>query len=95
MGIPIITLLGDRHSGRVGASILSNIGLNDFIAQDISTYIQIAIKMAGNIDYLQKIRQSLRIKMQNSSLCNSPSFAKDIELAYREIWKSYIQKGDF
>jgi hypothetical protein len=27
--------LGDRHEGRIGASILANAGLTDFIAQDI------------------------------------------------------------
>ena len=48
MGVPVITLLGDRHVGRVGASILTNVGLTDFIAQDIDGYIQLAVDMASN-----------------------------------------------
>ena len=89
MGVPIITLLGNRHVGRVGASILSNIGLNDFIAQDIDAYIEIAIKVANDVNYLKDVRKNLRMRMQNSPLCDGFSFAKDIEVAYQDIWKQY------
>ena len=89
MGVPIITLLGNRHVGRVGASILSNIGLNDFIAQDIDTYIEIATKVANDVNYLKDVRKNLRMRMQNSPLCDGFSFAKDIEVAYQDIWNRY------
>mgnify|MGYP001282847370 FL=1 len=91
MGVPIITLLGNCHAGRVGASILSNIGLNDFIAKDIDTYIQIATKVANDINYLRDVRQNLRLRMQNSPLCDGVSFTKDMEVAYQDIWKRYTE----
>ena len=53
MGVPVITLLGDRHVGRVGASILTNVGLKNFIAQDIDGYIKLSIEMASNTNYLR------------------------------------------
>ena len=90
MGVPVITLLGDRHASRVGASILTNIGLSDFIAQDVDGYINLAIKMTTNINYLQGIRQGLRDKMLSSPLCNAPAFANDIENAYKAIWNKYL-----
>ena len=90
MGVPVITLLGDRHASRVGASILTNIGLSDFIAQDVDGYINLAIKMTTNINYLQGIRQGLRDKMVSSPLCNAPAFANDIENAYKAIWNKYL-----
>ena len=90
MGVPVITLLGDRHVGRVGASILTNVGLTDFIAQDIDDYVELAIKMAGNIEYLEKTRQGLREQMESSPLCNGKSFACDIENAYQDMWNKYI-----
>ena len=52
--------LGDRHEGRIGASILVNLGLTDFIAQDIDGYKQLAVEMAANTNYLKKIRKGLR-----------------------------------
>ena len=90
MGVPVITLLGDRHVARVGASILTNIGLTDFIAQDIDDYVELAIKMAANTDYLQETRQGLRERMESSPLCNGKSFACDIENAYQDMWNKYV-----
>ena len=91
MGVPVITLLGDRHSGRVGASILTNIGLTDFIAQDIDDYVALAIKMSNRPEYLKEIRQGLRKQMLSSPLCNGQSFAIDIESAYKSIWNKYLK----
>jgi protein O-GlcNAc transferase len=89
MGVPVITLLGDRHVGRVGASILTNVGLTDFIAQDIDGYIQLAVEMAANTNYLKEIREDLRERMQRAPLCDGRSFASDVESAYQEMWHCY------
>jgi predicted O-linked N-acetylglucosamine transferase (SPINDLY family) len=94
MGVPVITLLGDRHVARVGASILTNIGLTDFIAQDIDDYVELAIKMAANTDYLQETRQSLRERMESSPLCNGKSFACDIENAYQDMWNKHLKQNE-
>jgi len=90
MGVPVITLIGDRHVGRVGASILRNVGLSDFIAQDVDGYIKLAINMADNINYLQEIRQGLRERMQSSPLCDHISFTNDVENAYQGMWQKYL-----
>jgi protein O-GlcNAc transferase len=90
MGVPVITLAGDRHAGRVGASILTNVGLTDFIAQDIDGYIQLAAEMAANPNYLQEIRRGLRKRMLDSPLCDGSSFANDIEKAYQEMWQTSL-----
>jgi predicted O-linked N-acetylglucosamine transferase (SPINDLY family) len=89
MGVPVITLLGDRHAGRVGASILTNVGLKDFIARDIDSYIKLAVEISANTKYLKEIRKTLRKKMLKARLCDAHSFAKDIESAYKEIWYKY------
>jgi predicted O-linked N-acetylglucosamine transferase (SPINDLY family) len=92
MGVPVITLLGNCHVGRVGASILTNIGLTDFIANDINNYIKLAVDMSNNTKYLKEIRRNLREQMQKAPLCNAPSFASDVERAYQNIWYKYHQK---
>ena len=89
MGVPVITLLGDRHVGRVGASILTNVGLTDFIAQDINNYIKLAVEMAANTNYLKEIRKTLRERMQGAPLCDARSFASDVETAYQDMWRKY------
>ena len=92
MGVPVVTLLGDRHVGRVGASILSNVGLTDFIAHDINSYIDLAVEMSANTSYLQKIRAGLRERMQSAPLCDALSFASDVETAYQNMWRKYQLK---
>jgi protein O-GlcNAc transferase len=89
MGVPVVALLGDRHVGRVGASILTNVGLTDFIAQDIDGYIQLAVDMASNTNYLEEIRRDLRERMQKAPLCDGRSFASDAESAYQGMWRCY------
>ena len=54
MGVPVVTLRGDRHAGRVGASLLSQIGLTDWIAGSVEEYVQIAAALAGNPQRLKR-----------------------------------------
>ncbi|MDC1428133.1 tetratricopeptide repeat protein [Rhodospirillaceae bacterium] len=91
MGVPVITLRGNQHVGRVGASILTNIGFTELIAPSIEDYVEIAIKMASDEEYLQTTRHGLRERMQNSPLCNANIFAKDIEAAYYKMWDKYVK----
>jgi len=88
-GVPVVALLGDRHVGRVGASILTNVGLTDFIAQDIDGYIQLAVDMASNTNYLKDERKGLRERMLGAPLCDGRSIASDVESAYQEMWRCY------
>jgi len=89
MGVPVITLLGNRHVARVGASILTNVNLKDFIAKDIDSYIKLAADMSVNTKKLKEIRKTLRGSMQKSPLCDARSFAADVETAYKNMWYNY------
>ena len=54
MGIPVVTLRGDRHAGRVGASLLTQIGLTDLIANSVEEYLEIAVALAHNPERLER-----------------------------------------
>ena len=87
MGVPVVTLGGDRHAGRVGASILTRVGLADLVAETKADYVGKAMALANNLDRLSALRRDLRSRMQLSPLCDAGGFARDIEAAYREIWR--------
>ena len=68
MGVPVITLRGHRHAGRVGASLLTQIGLTDLIANSIEEYVEIAVALAGNSGRLH--RPALRFAPAHGSVHN-------------------------
>jgi len=79
MGVPVLTLSGEKFVSRYGTSINSNLKLNDFISKDTDDYILKAIKFSSinNCDELNNLRQNLRQKSINSPLFDNKSFAID------------------
>jgi predicted O-linked N-acetylglucosamine transferase (SPINDLY family) len=91
MGVPVITLAGDRHAGRVGASILTQAGMTEFIADSPDNYIRIAVELANNPNRLSEWRGTLRHRLAASPLCDAKGFALDMEAAYRTMWKKWCE----
>ena len=89
MGVPVITLRGDRHAGRVGASLLTQLGLTELIAGSVEEYVEIAAALAVDQARLGELRRSLRPRLATSSLCDAAAFARKIESAYRAIWQRW------
>jgi predicted O-linked N-acetylglucosamine transferase (SPINDLY family) len=89
MGVPVATLAGSRHVSRVGASLLSSIGLSEWVAADISAYVGIASAAARDPDRVAALRVSLRRRMANSPLCDAAGHARQVESAYRTMWQAW------
>lgn len=92
MGVPTITLAGSTHAGRVGVSLLSQLGLNELIAEAPQDYVRIAVEFASDLERLAALRAGLRERMAGSTLCDGSAFARQIESAYRDMWKAYCAK---
>jgi protein O-GlcNAc transferase len=88
MGVPVVTLPGSTAASRGGASILQNLGLPELIAKDEEDYVAIAVKLAGDAKQLAQLRKSLRGRIRASSLMDEKGFAREIESAYRHMWRS-------
>ena len=82
MGVPIVTLAGDRSVGRLGFSILSTLGLPELIARDDDHYIAIAARLANDRTRLRELRSTLRQQMRASPLTDGEGFAHAVESAY-------------
>ena len=85
MGVPVVSLLGDRHSGRVGASLLTQVGLDSLIAHDRKDYVRLAADLAKDYRWRAGLRGKLRQMMQDSPLCDGPGFTRRLEAAYRAM----------
>ena len=53
MGVPLMTLRGNTHVGRIGVSLLSRLGLGALVANCTSEYVQLAKELAGDMPRLQ------------------------------------------
>lgn len=91
MGVPVITLLGHRHAGRVGASILQRVGLEDMVAPSVEKYIELAQSLTLDQKRLQEMRSSLRDRMQESELTDSELFINHLEKVYFQMWQEYCE----
>ena len=93
MGVPMITLSGDRHAARVGLGLLTSMGMPELAAATQEAYIRTAVDLAGDLDRLLALRESLRTRMRNSPLCDAKAFAHDIEAAYRDMWRPWCARS--
>lgn len=89
MGVPIIVMRGDRYISHVGESIVENVGLSEWVANDINDYVNKAVEFSSQIDKLSDIRESLRDKVLSSPLFDAKRFAISFEKTLLNIWKEY------
>jgi protein O-GlcNAc transferase len=92
MGVPVVTLAGQSHKGRVGLSLLFNVGLPELIAKTPEQYVEIAIKLAGDLPRLVELRRTLRQRLLQSPLMDAKHLARNVEAAYREMWRKWCNK---
>jgi predicted O-linked N-acetylglucosamine transferase (SPINDLY family) len=93
MGVPVVTLSGRTSVGRVACSALHNLGLAEWIGQTPSQYVSLAVRLSGDAANLAELRRTLRARMQRSPLMDAPRFARNIEAAYRQMWRNWCEKG--
>ena len=91
MGTPVITLKGEHHTARKGASLLSSAGLPELIAQNENGYISSAVNLARDRDRLRRYHHELPAWVQQSRLGDPQSLVKAMEEAYLDIWQRHCQ----
>jgi protein O-GlcNAc transferase len=91
MGVPVVAFAGNTHASRVGISLLSNIGLPEFVAGTPEEYVAIAANLAGDLKRLGELRGNLRNRMARSVLFDAKKFTLDLERCYREIWERWCE----
>ncbi|MDJ0626574.1 MAG: tetratricopeptide repeat protein [Candidatus Caenarcaniphilales bacterium] len=91
MGVPVMTMAGELHPSRVGASILHNLNMPEFVGINRTDYVQKAVEIAQNREKIIALRENLRSKME-SCLCEAKEFTSDLEDTYREMWKHWCLK---
>lgn len=91
MGVPVVTWRGDRHAGRVGASLLAAVGLDELVAPSLEAYVALARDLAGEPERLAALSRSLRERLKASPLVDARGLARVLEAAYREMWQLWCR----
>ncbi|HEX9464174.1 MAG TPA: tetratricopeptide repeat protein [Alphaproteobacteria bacterium] len=90
LGVPAVTLHGDRFAARVGASLVRSVGLNDLIARTPEEYEAIALRLASDPAALAAVRNRLAKAKATSPLFDTARFVRHLEAAYRTMWEAYV-----
>lgn len=92
MGVPVLTLAGDRLVSRQGVGLMMNAGLPDWVAQDADDYVAKAVAHAADLQALAACRAGLRQRVLASPLFDAAAFATHFEAALRAMWQRWCAK---
>lgn len=83
MGVPVVTLCGQRHSERTSYSILMNLGVPETIAYNEGEFIEIACRLADDANWRNSVVDHIRRGLADSPLTDMDGYTRHLEDAYR------------
>jgi predicted O-linked N-acetylglucosamine transferase (SPINDLY family) len=92
-GVPVLTRVGNSFAGRVGASVLSAVGLSELITHSVEEYETLAVKLARDTAALKALRDKLARNRLKQPLFDTARFTRNLESAYITIWERH-QRGE-
>lgn len=89
MGVPVLSLQGDRFMSLTAKTIAQHAGLADWVAADTDDYLAKAASFASDIEQLAALRARLRQQVLASPLFDAPRFARNFEDALWAMWEKH------
>ena len=94
MGVPVVTRAGAVHRSRLGASLLSQVGLLDLIADSDAGFVAAAAALARDAPQRRLLRATLRDRMATAPLRNERLFTQRLEEALRGVWRTWCDRSE-
>ncbi len=85
MGVPVLTVAGGDARGRQGVSLLSALGLTEFMADSPEQVVSLAATWADQRPALADLRISLRDMMAQSPVTDAAAYVKHLEAAFQGL----------
>jgi protein O-GlcNAc transferase len=92
MGVPVVTLAGDRTVSRCGASILARAGLEALVAHDEDGYLERVLHLLADLPALDELRRSMRERILATADNGANDVTRHLEAAYREMWRGWTRR---
>lgn len=93
-GVPVLTILGDRMLSRMSASLLHQVGLDDWVAKDPADFLNLAMRHSADLDFLAERRERLQREVLDSSLFDGQGFARLWTKAFTDMWRRYCEHNN-
>tara|TARA_B100000123_G_scaffold76106_1_gene54645 strand:- start:772 stop:1320 length:549 start_codon:yes stop_codon:yes gene_type:complete len=90
-GLPILTIEGNSFQSRVASSLLKTSGLEELITKNEKEYVEKAIYIANNKEYLNNLKKKLINSRDTNPLFNNETFTRNIEKAYSLVLEKYYK----
>jgi predicted O-linked N-acetylglucosamine transferase (SPINDLY family) len=90
MGVPVVSWAQDRAVSRMGASVLTHLGMSALVADSARRYVEIVGQLARDRRTLVQLRRSLRPAMSRSAVCDASRFTRNVESVYRKLWRDWL-----
>lgn len=90
MGVPVVTLPGERLASRQTLGFLTQMGLTELAAASPEDYVARAVALAKDSARLAELRRKLRPIFEASPICDGPKFTATLEHAYRQMWRRFV-----
>ncbi len=94
MGVPIVTRYGLTHVSRVGLSLLTSVGHAELAGASHDEFVARAVSLAKTPERMRAVRATLRERFLGSPVCDARRFVRELEVAYREMWRQWCQNHD-
>ena len=88
MGVPVVTLKGNSHAGRMVAGVLDLMGLEELVAQDTQAYSGMVNQLCNDQQRIVNYRRELRGRFEKSPLRDEAGFTRDLESEYLGLTRS-------
>lgn len=91
MGIPLVTRVGEQFAARNSYTMMRNAGITEGIAWTDEEYVEWGVRLGKDAALRQQIAWKLRQSRQTSPLWNAQHFTREMEKAYEQMWRRYVE----
>jgi predicted O-linked N-acetylglucosamine transferase (SPINDLY family) len=92
-GVPVVSCRGTTFAGRVAASLLSAIGLEDMVTHSLEAYEATALRLANDPEWRATVRKRLAANRETTPLFDTAGYTRTLEAAYLAMWEQHL-KGE-
>jgi predicted O-linked N-acetylglucosamine transferase (SPINDLY family) len=86
VGVPGVTLTGESFASRVAGSLLRNLGMEELVTEERTSYERLAVELATDSGRLAELSRRLKTRAQEGGVFDTQAFTMDMEAACRKMW---------